>query len=100
MLPLACRRELFGIVIAGAWATDTATLPEGAVQVPKRFTGTKGMDIHEFNVNWILKPLPEQVSLGYVTLPEGYGLDGENVVEMMEAGIITEEVIGSQARTE
>lgn len=71
-------------VITGVWATDSATLPEGAVQVPKGFTGIKGMNVHEFDDNWTLRPLSGRVSLGYVTLPEGYRLDGENVVEMTD----------------
>jgi len=71
-------------IITGVWATDSATLPEGAVRVPNGFTGIKGMNVHEFDDNWTLRPLSERVSLGYVRLPEGYKLDGENVVEMTE----------------
>ena len=66
------------------WATDSAELPEGAVRVPKGFTGIKGMNVHEFNGNRTLRPLSERVGLGYVKLPEGYKLDGENVVEMTD----------------
>jgi hypothetical protein len=71
-------------VITGVWATDSAELPEGAVQVPKVFNGIKGMNVHEFDENWTLRPLSERVGLGYVKLPEGYKLDGENVVEMTD----------------
>jgi hypothetical protein len=71
-------------IITGVWATDSTELPEGATQVPKGFTGIKGMNVHEFDDNWTLRPLSGRVSLGYVRLPEGYKLDGENVVEMTD----------------
>lgn len=74
-------------------------LPTGAIQLPDDFAGVVGMHREEFDSAWAVKPLSERVAAGLVTLPEGWKLNGEDVVPMsiaekVDAGLV--KIEGSQ----
>lgn len=49
-----------------------------------------GSHIGEYAKDWTLKPLSERVAAGYVTLKEGYVLDGDDVRQMTQEERIKE----------
>lgn len=56
-----------------------------AVKLPDDFRGTVGMNQGEFNDDWTIKPASERAADGYLKVPEGYKLDGEQFVSLTQA---------------
>lgn len=62
--------------------------------VPLDFEGNEGQDIREFDGNFKLKSLSKRISDGYVIVPEGFILQGEEIramtlEEKVNSGLIT-----------
>lgn len=70
--------------IAKIMAGDPTGVP-GALPLPPDFAGTVGMHRMEFDANWTIRPLSERVAAGYVPIPTGYKLDGEQFVALTQA---------------
>lgn len=70
--------------IARILSGDITKFP-GAIKLPDDFQGTVGMYQGEFNDDWTIKPTSERVAGGYLKVPKGYKLDGEQFVELTQA---------------
>jgi hypothetical protein len=71
-------------------------LPSGAIQFPDEFAGMVGMHRDEFESSWAIKPLSVRVAAGLIVIPQGYKLEGEEVVPMN----LTEQVAAGLVKVE
>lgn len=66
---------------------------EGYIKVPDGFLGTPGMDIHEFDAEWRVRPISERVAGGFIEISPEFKLVGDNLVpktikELMDENIV------------